>query len=62
MTMKQYKQIQSDEDYISIHYESRYSHGDMIMKKSLFELRRKKIDRLMKDCISWVNVGKVNEL
>lgn len=62
MTKKQYNELRNDEDYISIHYESSYSHGDMIMKKSLFELRKKKIDRLLKDCISWVNVGKVNEL
>ena len=50
MTSKQYDQCYFSKSYVRINYETSYSHGFMIIKSDLYEIKEKKIKKAFKDC------------
>ena len=48
MTNKEKETIYNDTEWIKIVFTSSYSSGEIVMKKSLFELRRKKFEKQFK--------------
>lgn len=50
MTSKQYDQCYFSKSYVRINYETLYSHGFMIIKSDLYEIKEKKIKKAFKDC------------
>ena len=50
MTKAQYEEIKNDNIFIIINFKSEYSKGQLCIKRKLFELKQKKIYKLLKDC------------
>ena len=54
MTSKQYDQWYFSRSYVRINYETSYSHGFMIIKSNLYEIKEKKLKKALKkkNCIN----------
>lgn len=50
MTSKQYDQCYFSKSYVRINYETSYSHGFMIIKSDLYDIKAKKLKKVFKDC------------
>lgn len=50
MTSKQYDQCYFSKSYVRINYDTSYSHGFMIIKSDLYEIKEKKLKKVFKDC------------
>lgn len=50
MTSKQYDQCYFSKSYVRINYETSYSHGFMIIKSDLYDIKAKKLKKAFKDC------------
>lgn len=52
MTSKQYDQCYFSKSYVRINYKTSYSHGFMIIKSDLYEIKEKKLKKALKNCIN----------